>query len=241
VQDDSTLDIPDFIQRMKSVSRGRKTAAPSPQAFYDTFSDCDAVFVITLSQHISGSYASAQTARNMYIEDNGDKPIYIVDSKSASAGEVIIAHKLIELIGEGLAFDEITNKIEEFIAPSTTYFTLECFDTMVDSGRMNGYVAKLASMLNIVPICAGVDGKMALLTQTRGKKKAFAKIAEMMADSGRDTSKLTLAITHVDNAEEAKALAEYLNGKLGFKDIVISEPTGLVCTYADYHGIIVAS
>jgi fatty acid-binding protein DegV len=105
---------------------------------------------------------------------------------------------------------------------------------------MNGYVAKLASMLNIMPICAGVDGKMELLTQARGRKKAYAKIAELIAETGIDTASRTLVITHVAYEDEAQKLEAYLKEKFNFRDSVIAPPTGLVCTYADYHGLIVA-
>jgi fatty acid-binding protein DegV len=81
---------------------------------------------------------------------------------------------------------------------------------------------------------------MELLTQTRGRKKAYSKIAELIAETGIDTSTRTLAITHVDYYEEAQKLADYLTEKLGFKGSIIAPPTGLVCTYADYHGLIVA-
>jgi DegV family protein with EDD domain len=239
-EDTASLDIAEYLNAMKSHPKGRKSAAPSPEKFYDAYMGEDDIFVVTLSRHISGSYASAHTAKNMYTEEIGDKFIHIIDSKTASAGEVVIINKLFELIDKGLTAEEIKPIIEDFVTSSRTYFTFENFDTIVDSGRMNGYVAKLASMLNIMPICAGVDGKMELLAQTRGRKKAYAKIASLIAEMGIDTSARTLVVTHVDYYEEAQALADYLTDKLGFKDSIIAPPTGLVCTYADYHGLIVA-
>jgi DegV family protein with EDD domain len=176
----------------------------------------------------------------MYLEDIGDKFIHIIDSKSASAGETIIVHELLRLIDQGLSAKEIQPLIDEYTAQRRTYFMLECFNTMVASGRMNAHVAKLASMLNIVPICAGVDGRMALLTQARGRKKAYSKLADIMIETGFDTKERSLYITHVDNYDEALTLSQYLDGKLGFASTQILPPTGLVCTYADYHGLIVA-
>lgn len=239
-EDSAELDIPSYIAALNANPRGRKTAAPSPEKFYNAYDEGDEIFAVTLSRHLSGSYTSAQTAKNMYIEEKGEKFIHVIDSQSASAGETRIVHELLRLIDKGLTAQEIKAEIDKFVLQMKTYFILESFNTIVDSGRMNGYVAKLASMLNIVPICAGVEGKMALLTQTRGRKKAYAKLAELMGEAGRDTSQCELFITHVDAYDEAESLSQYLNGKLGFKNTVIAPPTGLVCTYADYHGLIIA-
>jgi DegV family protein with EDD domain len=239
-EDSDSLNIDAYLKLLRDTPKGRKTAAPSPEKFLEEYKDGDEIFVVTLSRHISGSYASAVTAKNMYLEDIGDKFIHIIDSKSASAGEVIIINELFRLIDKGLSAEEIKPLIEDFVADSHTYFTFENFDTIVDAGRMNGYVAKLASMLNIMPICAGVDGKMELLTQARGRKKAYAKIAELIAETGIDTASRTLVITHVAYEDEAQKLEAYLKEKFNFRDSVIAPPTGLVCTYADYHGLIVA-
>lgn len=238
--DDNSLDIKAYAADLIAHPRGRKTAAPSPQKYYEAYKEGDAVFVVTVSKHLSSSHDSALAARNMYIEDFGEKFIYVIDSKSASVGETLIVHELIRLSEMGLDYNEIAERIEKFIKDSHIYFILESFNTIVDSGRMNGYVAKLASMLNIVPICTGEDGKMALLSHTRGRKKAYSKLAELMEATDDIDEKRTLAIAHVDCADEAESLSSYLTEKLGFKQHFICEGTGLVYTYADYHGLVIA-
>ncbi len=239
-EDNNSLNTNEYINALNRTPKGRKTAAPSPEKYLEAYKEGDAVFVVTLSKHLSGSYSSAKTARNMYLEDIGEKFIYVIDSQSASAGQTKIVHQLFKLIDKGLSPNEIKTEIDSFVLSMHTYFILESFNTIVDSGRMNSYVAKLASMLNIVPICAGVEGKMALLTQTRGRKKAYAKLADLMLEADNKSKERDLYITHVANKAEAEVLADYLDSKLGFTNKIIVEPTGLVCTYADYHGLVIA-
>lgn len=239
-KDTNGLDKKAFVADLIANPRGRKTAAPSPQAYYEAYKEGDGVFVVTVSKHLSSSYESALAAKNMYIEDLGDKFIYVIDSQSASVGQTLIVHELIRLAEKGLSCNEIAKEIEVFVKTRHTYFILECFNTIVDTGRMNSYVAKLASMLNIVPICMGDEGKMALLTQTRGRKKAYSKLAEVIKQTGDVDDNRTLAIAHVDYEREADVLSAYLTEKLGFKNSFICDGTGLVYTYADYHGLVIA-
>ena len=54
-----------------------KTACPSPEIFKEAYeaADAEAVFVITLSSHLSGSYNSAALAKQLYEEEMKEKGI----------------------------------------------------------------------------------------------------------------------------------------------------------------------
>ena len=67
--------------------------------------DCDACIVVTLSSKLSGSYNSARVARDMVLEEFPDKKIHILDSESASAGELRLALYLRERIDAGDDFE----------------------------------------------------------------------------------------------------------------------------------------
>lgn len=238
--DDANLDMPNFLEDLANNPRDRKTAAPSPELFYNAYKGDESVFAITISSNLSGSYNSAMTAKNMYLEEIGDKFIHVIDSFSASVGETLIALELKKLIDLGLSAKEILPKITNFVDNLKTYFILEHYETVVNSGRMNPYVAKLASLLNIIPICGAQEGKMALRGQARGQKKAFNKLIELMQADNVNFSERILAITHINNLEKALELKEVISQKIKFKDILITEGSGLCSLYADNQGLILA-
>lgn len=70
VIDDETFDQSAFIEMVKACPECPKTACPSPESFKKAYeeADADAVFVITLSNHLSGSYNSAVLAKELYEE-----------------------------------------------------------------------------------------------------------------------------------------------------------------------------
>ena len=50
------------------------------------------------------------------------------------------------------------------------------YDSLVNTGRLNPYVAKLAALLGIVPICGADDGSCPCLQlRQKGMKKAYLK------------------------------------------------------------------
>lgn len=71
---------------------------------------CDACIVVTLSGKLSGSYNSARVARDMVLEESPGKQIHILDSESASAGELRLALYLKERIDAGEDFDTVVEK-----------------------------------------------------------------------------------------------------------------------------------
>ena len=75
VVDDETFDQKRFIEMVKACPECPKTACPSPETFKAAFAkaDAEAVFVITLSSHLSGSYNSAAVAKKLYEEEMAEK------------------------------------------------------------------------------------------------------------------------------------------------------------------------
>lgn len=170
----------------------------------------------------------------------GKKNIFVVDSKSASVGETLIVNKLLELKEKGLSFDEIKEEICKFRDNLNTYFILENYDSLVNTGRLNPYVAKLAALLGIVPICGADDGHAVLTAKAKGMKKAYLKLIDDITKKCNDTENRVLYITHIDALEKANELKEIMMSKLNFKECHITEGSGLCSSYADIGGLIIS-
>ena len=93
--DDGSIDTAELISVMKSSSSSPSTACPSPSDYADAMSGEDDVFVVTLSSQLSGSYQSARAGAEM---KRGSGRVHVLDSQSASAGEVLLVHNLLCLL-----------------------------------------------------------------------------------------------------------------------------------------------
>jgi DegV family protein with EDD domain len=237
--DDDTLHIPDYITQMKRAKSVR-TAAPSPELYLEKMKGDEPCFVITISSPLSASYSNALLARQMYIDEYGEKFIHVFDSHSASVGPALIAFKINEFIKQNLNPAEIVAGVNKFIEGLHTYFVLESYDNLVKNGRINGYVAKVASVLNIKPICAEVNGKLAMIDKARGINKAMKKIVDILTKNRFDEERSVLAISHVKCLDKAQWLRDEIVKILNFKEIIILETKGLCTTYADDGGIIIS-
>ena len=238
--DDEKLDTTQLLCDMENSKNPCKTSAPSPDLFFNAYKGDEDIFAVTLSSKISSSYNSALIGKQMYNDEIGEKFIHVFDSLSASVGETLIALKIGELAKLNKAKEIIIDKVNEFIAGMHTFFILERFDNFVKNGRMNPYIASLASFLSIKPICKAENGQVALEAKARGYNKAVEKLISIISKNVIEPEKRILGITHIKCIEKARELKEKIAQKINFKDIIIMEATGLCTAYADRNGIIVS-
>jgi len=225
---------------MESVAIAVKTSAPSPSLFLEKFKFGDSVFVVTLSSKLSATYQVAVSAKDMYIEEYGKKFIHIVDSLSACMGEGVIALKLSELAKNGLSAQEIFEQINEYMKNVRTFFILDKFDNLVKTGRVKPYIAKIATVLNIKPICTAENGEIKMLEKSRGFPKAMSRMVEIIKNEVPDIENRVIGITHIQAYEKAVALKEELFAQLRPKDIVIQDGKGIATTYANRGAVVLA-
>ena len=241
IVDDETFDQAMFLKYVKEAPDCPKSSCPSPERYMEGFR-CDAehVYAVTLSAELSGSYNSAVLGKNLYIEEYGEKDIYIFNSRSASIGETLIALKIQEYEEQGLPFEEIVRKVEEYIAGQNTYFVLETLETLRKNGRLTGLKAIMATALNIKPVMGATpEGTICQLGQGRGIKKALAKMGEHIIADVKDSKEKMLAISHCNCRERAEAVKAMLKSKADFKDVIILDTAGISSMYAADGGIIV--
>jgi DegV family protein with EDD domain len=238
--DDESLNIDYYLEKMENCSSVPKSAAPSPQKFYEKYLGDESIFVVTCSSVGSGSYNSALLAKQMYIENFGNKFIHIFDSLSASVAETVIALKIKECLNNKLSDTEIVQTVSDLISTMKTYFIFENFDVAVKNGRMSSSVAKIASILNISPICHSDKGKMAMCDKARGYNKAIAKLLKYVTKENIDFSNRILAITHIKAPEKALDFKNQISSLVNFKEIIIVEGGGLCSTYAGKKGLVIS-
>jgi DegV family protein with EDD domain len=236
--DDDSLDLPDFMARMKACKARVGSAAPAPGQYADAFGTGDA-FAVTLSSSLSGSYASAMSGKEI-AEEAGAK-VHVFDSRSAAAGEVLVMLKIRKFIKEGLQKSEIIQKVERFIKEMSTFFVLDNIDNLYKNGRLNRITATLISTLHIRPIMgADRDGNISLVSHVQGWKQVVKKLADTIESTGRDTTDQSIVITHCNNPQFADELKAEIERRYHFSEILVLPTRGVSSLYANEKGIILA-
>lgn len=248
VVDDETFDQKKFLGLVKTCPECPKTACPSPETYKEAYeqAEAEAVFVITLSGHLSGSNNSAVLAKRLFEEERAEKQITdnkrveVIDSLSASAGELNIALYIQGLCEAGLEFNEVVKRALEFRDRMHTYFVLETLDTLRKNGRLSGLQAFFATALNIKPVMGADKGTIIKLDQARGINKGLQRMCDIAVQEAGDSADKVAVIAHCNNAQRADYVKAELAKRAKFKEIVITETAGVATVYAGDGGIVLA-
>lgn len=242
IQDDENFDQAEFLKRVAAYPKCPKSSCPSPEKFVEAFrTDAERIYCIALSSHLSGSYNSAMLARNLYLEQYGEKDIHVIDSESASGGETQLVLKLMELEEAGGSFEKNVNEIEAYRDTVRTYFVLDNLETLFKNGRLSAVKALVASTLSIKPVMGADHGTIIQKGQAIGMKKALGKMAEYAIAEAVDSAKRRLIITHCNAPARAEQIKKMILDKAPFLECIIMDTRGISSLYANDGGVIVTT
>lgn len=241
VVDDESFDQKDFLHRVKHCSSSPKSACPSPEDYMKEFDYDGDIYVVTLSSSLSGSYNSAELAKRLYLEEHPNKNIEIIDSRSASVGQTLIAMKIKELMDKGHYFETVVSTVRSFRDTLKTKFVLESLETLRKNGRLTNLQAIIASALNIKPVMGATpEGTICKLDQARGIVKALIAMVKTIEHDVIRPQEKVLGISHCNNYERAIFVKNEILKRIPFKDCFIVDTAGVSSLYANEGGIITA-
>ncbi len=238
--DDETCKVTEMLDAVHSYKGKSSSSCPPIGLYYENMNcDADMVFVVTLTSKLSGSYNAACSARNMILDEDPNRKIHVIDSKSVCGTEELIIDELYRLMKENKGFEEIIDAINDFIPKKKLFFIIQSFESLIKNGRIPKIVGTLASVLALKPICCDDgNGEIKITTKVRGTKSAVAKMADMIKNFANDLKDRTLIISHCQSQEIADYALSEINKVCEFKEIRIREMRGLCSYYALEKGLI---
>lgn len=145
------------------------------------------VLHVTLSSGISGTYESACQAKAEIEQEFPDRKIEVIDSLQASSGYGLFVDGLADKRDEGLSFGEAVAWAKEARHRVYGWFFSTDLTFFVRGGRISKAAGLLGGMLNICPIMdVEPDGSLAVKEKQHGKKKAAARVVDIMAQTAED-------------------------------------------------------
>ena len=237
--DTPDLDVKEMVDDLRQHKGKSGSSCPNVQEWLDAFGDADEIFGLTISKNLSGSYNSAKQAAEIFKQENPDKKIFIFDTLTAGPQQAMLADKLNELINQGLDFETIRVKAQEYHDHTHIMFCLESMNNLARNGRVNPAVAKIASVLGIRACGEAQNGQIIPTQKPRGQKKATETLAAMIRERGF-TNDSWLRIAHCFGETQAQLLVDEVRKDFPNARYTL-ESTGALCSfYAEAGGLIIA-
>jgi len=184
--DGETLDTAEFWRRCAASAVLPETAAPSPGAFQKAFLQAaedgyDGVVCLNLSAELSGTHQSARTAADAV---SGTIPVSVVDTRSVTMGQGLIALAAAETASSGASVEDVVAQVEHLIPRTKVYGAVDKLDHLEKGGRIGGARALLGSLLSIKPVIMVADGVVEEESKQRTRTRSLRYLADKVRAAG---------------------------------------------------------
>jgi DegV family protein with EDD domain len=180
------LDSAALFRRLEAAPVFPHTSQPSPAAFVQAYSrlvaaGAEGILVIVLSARLSGTYQTAQLARELLPGELRRVPIEIIDSQSAAIGMLPAVLQAAEEARQGRTLAEIRAHAQEVLARTHFLGVLETLEFVRRNGRLNGVLATLGDLLDLKPILVLERGNIVSAGLARSRRRACRQIVQLIS------------------------------------------------------------
>ena len=206
-----------------------ETAAPSPGAFEESFrraaaEGADGVVCVALSSALSATFQAAQLGARAV---EGQVPVRVVDSRTVSIGQGLMAVAAARMAKQGKGLDDCAGAAEDLVPRTRTFAALDTLENLKKGGRIGGAQALLGSMLSIKPIIEVTDGKV----EPESKQRTRSKSLRYLVDKVRQFPRVEdLAVVHGD-ATDCDELLDLLGAVYPRDEIIVSQVGAVIGTH----------
>ncbi len=230
--DDFELDTSTFLRKLKASSTLPKTAAPEPKLYYPVFQLAqekgERVIVVAPTSKASGTLRSAEMAA----QDFPQVDIRTIDTLTIAGNLGSLVLMADQCVKDGADIDRVVHRLYEMIPRGQIYFLVDTLEYLQKGGRIGGAKALVGELLQVKPILTIRDGQVELFEQHRTKKRAMARLIEIVKEQCPKTDKAYLCVMQVDSVEEANDFATRLQSELGCAEIPIYELPPAIVVHA---------
>lgn len=228
IKDDlgKSLSYKDFYNKMRegaTPTTSQVNAHDFEEEFVKHIKNGDSIIYISISSGLSGTFNSANIAKNNLLEEYPEAKIELIDSLGASMGQGLLVLKACEMRDNGASVEEIVNWIEDNKRRVIHLVLVDDLNHLKRGGRISGATATIGGLLNIKPSAyLDNEGKLVQGEKIKGKKKALKFLANPIKERAIDSENEVLYICHADCNEEAETLKALVEEEIKFKDIVLN-------------------
>lgn len=232
-----------FYQLMDELenypSSSQPTIKEAEKVLRDLADHYQSIIVITVSSQMSGTYETLVKASQT--TDLKEHQIAILDSKLNSGAQGLIVKKAADLLEKGYSFEEIIPKLEETVAKTSIYVSVQTLEYMIKSGRIGKAQAFAANLINLKPVVSiNEQGQGIVIGKALSLKANTKKIQDLVKAKLENHQIESYAIVHANGGKRVVEFESYYTNLLGMSPDYVMEISPIVAMSAGLGSIAIA-
>jgi DegV family protein with EDD domain len=215
-----------FYNALRATQEAATTSQPAVGDFLEVWRPLldagDDIVSIHISSGISGTYDSANQARELLVREDVDEArISVIDSRRACGGLGIMMLAAAAVATAGGDVRAVTEQVTRARDGLEMWFAVDTLEYLRRGGRIGGAQAWLGGALKIKPILT-LDGEITPIERVRTAQRAFTRMTDFiheLHDGGRDG----WVVQHIQAPAEAERLVDFGRDVFGTEPVFVSE------------------
>ncbi|MBP3040585.1 DegV family protein [Bacillaceae bacterium Marseille-Q3522] len=240
----NTIDAASFLHKLTESEDFPQSSAPGPHEFYEVYKQIPKevpIIMLSLSEGISSAYHHAVMGMNMLLEEQPDRKIAVINSRTASAGLILLLQDAANKIAEGNDFEQVVAHLQDRVEHTVTLFILKTLENLVRGGRLDKVRGAIARTLNIKLLMrASEEGTIEVTEKVRGDKKSIRRFIEQISGYISNAEDKVLTMTHCHAHERAKRVLDEIKKMYSFKKTILSEMGPAIASHSGEGGIVIS-
>lgn len=244
------LDIREFYQKMvDNPTVFPKTSMPSVDDYYRVFEplakEGTAMICICITTKFSGSMQSANTAKDMILEQYPEAKLTVIDATVNTVLQGLYVLEACRLRDLGWEYERLVSRILEIRESGRIFFTIASIDYLKHGGRIGKLAGLAGSALKIKPLITLKTGEIHNSGIARNREKSMAKVVEMLKayldEVKAEPGEYSFAVGYGYDYEEAcrfkEMLRDLVRERLGIEEIEIFQIGATIGVHTGPHPI----
>ncbi len=232
-KDGVDLTFDEFYKKLEESEKLPTTSQVSPAEFLEVYkkyeNEYEHMIVFTISSEMSGTYQSANTAKE--VGEMEDK-VTVIDSRQITLCQGLMVLEAAKMAKRGREKDAIIDRVSEMIEKIRCIFVVDTLENLRKGGRLSVVKAYVGQKLNIKPVLTMRDGKLIMTGKIRGRKKVINWVIKELQKSEMDFSNQTMGINHTNCKDFGMELYERVKETFNPKEIIFGNVGATVGTHA---------
>lgn len=207
------------------------SSSPSVGEFLRTYTRLSQEVDVVVSVHIASKLsATFSAARHAHVLVEGAS-VEVIDSGTATMGCGFVALAAARAAAEGATLEDVLQAANAVIESVHVYGVLDSLRYVQRSGRVPAIAAVAGTLLDIHPLLFIRDGQAGLLEIQRTKRRAVRRLLGVVEEKAAGR-RIHAAVMHADAAEDAAALRRSLAERCDCCELLTTEFTPVMGSYA---------
>ncbi len=223
----------EFYARLKKAtvmpSSSQVTVTKFQEIFQHLLEQDYQVLAILISAQLSGTINSAEQAKAML---PAGAPVEIVDSVATAMAMGFQVLTVARAAEQGASLQECVQLAQETIKLTGLFFAVDTLEFLYRGGRIGGATRFMGTLLNFKPILELQDGRVEGIERVRTRGKSLERMVELVEQKIAGRKPVRLATLHANAPEDARAVLENANARLGAVESIFSEVSPVIGAHA---------